>query len=107
MFDSEVGTAENNERRSRLFFSLPLRPLQLLPSGEARGSGGVVSGRDHEPALTVISVDVAQVFINRVQLICGQPTVVKRQAAEHLWVTKHEIGEYLGESMGVYMKHLI
>ncbi|CBJ28077.1 mitochondrial ribosomal protein L46 isoform 2 [Ectocarpus siliculosus] len=48
-----------------------------------------------------------KVFINRVQLICGQPTVVKRQAAEHLWVTKHEIGEYLGESMGVYLKHLI
>lgn len=50
---------------------------------------------------------LVQVFINRVQLICGQPTIVKSEAAEHLWVTKHEIGEYLGDAMGVYLKHVI
>lgn len=50
---------------------------------------------------------LVQVFINRVQLICGQPTIVKSEAAEHLWVTKHEIGEYLGDAMGVYLKNVI
>ncbi|CAM9118530.1 unnamed protein product [Hapterophycus canaliculatus] len=48
-----------------------------------------------------------KVFINRVQLISGRPTIVKSEAAEHLWVTKDEIGEYLGDDMGVYLKHLI
>lgn len=41
------------------------------------------------------------------QLICGQPNLVSSVAAEHLWVTKDEIGEYLGEDMGVYLKHVI
>ena len=48
-----------------------------------------------------------QVFINRVQLIRGEPAIVKSEAAEHLWVTKDEIGEYLGDAMGVYLKHVI
>ena len=56
---------------------------------------------------TVRFLYLPQVFINRVQLICGQPSIVKSEAAEHLWVTKHEIGEYLGDAMGVYLKHVI
>eukprot|EP00904_Undaria_pinnatifida_P002078 jgi/Undpi1/11871/HiC_scaffold_4.g01570.m1 len=48
-----------------------------------------------------------KVFINRAQLIAGQPTLVESEAAEHLWVTKNEVGEYLGDAMGTYLKHLI
>lgn len=50
---------------------------------------------------------LAQVFVNRVQLIAGHPTFVESEAAEHLWVTKNEIGEYLGDAMGTYLKHVI
>lgn len=49
----------------------------------------------------------SQVFINRAQLIKGTPALVESEAAEHLWVTKDEIGEYLGETMGVYLKHML
>lgn len=63
--------------------------------------------KERAQPLTRTSCWVVQVFINRVQLICGQPTIVKSEAADHLWVTKHEIGEYLGDAMGVYLQHLI
>ncbi|CAM9826114.1 unnamed protein product [Ascophyllum nodosum] len=48
-----------------------------------------------------------KIFINKVQLICGQPKLMANKAAEHLWVTKHEIREYLGDEMGVYLNHVI
>ncbi|CAN0193296.1 unnamed protein product [Laminaria digitata] len=48
-----------------------------------------------------------KVFVNRVQLIAGLPTFVESEAVEHLWVTKNEIGEYLGDAMGTYLKHVI
>lgn len=48
-----------------------------------------------------------QIFINRVQLISGQPELVGSEAAEYLWVTKHEMEEYLGEATGVYMQYVI
>lgn len=48
-----------------------------------------------------------QVFLNRAQLIRGSPAFVKAKVAEHLWVTKEEIREYLGESIGEYLKHVL
>ena len=54
-----------------------------------------------------LSLVSCQIFINKVQLICGQPKLMANKAAEHLWVTKHEIREYLGDEMGVYLNHVI
>lgn len=48
-----------------------------------------------------------QVFINRAQLIKGTPAMVENEVAEYLWVTKHEIGEYLGDSLGVYLRYML
>ncbi|CAM9728837.1 unnamed protein product, partial [Choristocarpus tenellus] len=47
-----------------------------------------------------------KVFFNRVQLITGKPDL-RKTSTQFLWVTKHEIGEYLGSDAGTYFSHMI